>query len=121
MWLQYRKFHGLPDLEQEGDFIIATSNDRCHFEAFRDLNFNSNNPMPSCSLLLKYIQTKNIPVTIIKEFDCEYVFGFPLLEIDELCEWAQAEINQMQDGNYCKWGKIRWAKLSWFLQFCRGP
>ena len=33
MWLQYRKFEGLPDLRQEGDFIIATSSDS-HFVIF---------------------------------------------------------------------------------------
>lgn len=98
-WLQYRKFQGLPDLKQEGDFIIATSSDRRHFESFRDLSFNSKNPLPSCSLLLKYIQTQNIPVTMIKEFDCEYVVGFPMSEIDELCEWAKTQIDsKFQDG-----------------------
>lgn len=102
MWLQYRKFQGLPDLKQEGDFIIATRSDRHHFESFRDLPFNSKNPLPSCSLLLKYTQIKNIPVTVIKEFDCEYVVGFPISEIDELCEWAQTEINsKQQDGKLC--------------------
>ena len=99
MWLQYRKFQGLPDLRQEGDFIVATRSDRHHFESFRDLPFNSKDPLPSCPLLLKYIQTKGIPVTVIKEFDCEYVVGFPISEIDELCKWAQTEIDcKSQDG-----------------------
>ena len=101
MWLQYRKFQGLPDLRQEGDFIVATRNDRHQFESFRDLSFNSKNPLPSCPLLHKYIQVKRIPVTVIKEFDCEYVVGFPISEIDELCEWAQMEINSsLQDSKY---------------------
>lgn len=36
---------------------------------------------------------------MVKEFHCEYVIGFPILEIDELCEWAQSEINsKLRDG-----------------------
>lgn len=83
----------MPELKQDGDFVIASRSDRHSFEEFRDLPFNSKRPMPSCPLLLKYIEIKGISVTFIREFDCDFICGFPDAEIDELCEWAQEEIN----------------------------
>ena len=87
----------MPILRREDDYIVASSKDRCNYEEFCQLIFNSNYldlPMPSCFLLLKYMKTRGIPITVIKEFSCELVTSFPHSLIDDLCDWAKTEISE---------------------------
>ena len=97
LWMLYRTFHNMPVLRREEYYVVASSEDRRNYEEFRELIFNSNypeHPMPSCPLLLKYMKTKGIPITVVKEFNCELVTSFPQSQIDDLCDWAQIEISK---------------------------
>ena len=99
LWMLYRKFHNMPNLRREDDYIVVSTEDRRNYEEFRELIVNSNYseyPMTSCPLLLKYMKTSGIPITVVKEFNCEMVTSFPQSCIDDLCEWAQAEIQSEQ-------------------------
>ena len=51
LWMLYRKFHNMPTLRREDDYIVASSEDRRNYEEFRELIFNSEFPMPSCPML----------------------------------------------------------------------
>lgn len=95
IWMQYRKFNKMPELRQEGDYIIGTSNDRKDFESFCQLPFCSCNPIIATPLLLKYMRNKSIPITVVEEFGHKYVTSMPTSEFafDELCEWAKEEID----------------------------
>jgi len=96
IWMQYRKFNKMPELKREGDYIIATSNDRKNFDTFRQLPFYSCYPIIATPLLLKYMKHKEIPITVIEEFGCKYVTSMPASEFafDELCEWAYEELDK---------------------------
>ena len=97
LWMLHRKFHNMPILRREDDNIVASSEDRHDFEQFRELILNSNYPeypMPSCPLLLKYMKIKGMPITVVTEFNCELVTSFPLSQMDDLCDWAQAELSE---------------------------
>ena len=97
LWMLYRKFHGMPTLRREDDYIVASSEDRRNYEDFRELIFNSNYPefpMPSCPLLLQFMKAKEMPITLVTEFNCKLVTNFPQSQLDELCDWAQNEISE---------------------------
>lgn len=96
IWMQYRKFNKMPELRREGEYIIATSNDRKNFDSFRQLPFYSRNPVIATPLLLKYMEHKGIPITVVKEFGHKYVTSMPDSEFvfDELCEWARKELDE---------------------------
>ena len=89
LWMLYRKFHNMPVLRREEDYVVASSEDRRNYEQFCELMFNSSYPefpIPSCPLLLKYMKTKVISITVVKEFNCELVTSFPQSQIDDLCD-----------------------------------
>ena len=104
IWLQYRTFNKMPELRREGDYIIATSKERKHFESFRQLPFHSGYPI----IATKYMKHNGIPITVIEEFGHKYVTSMPASEFafDELCEWVYKEfvtkIHEAQwDTHYC--------------------
>lgn len=87
----------MPILRREDDYIVASTEDRHNYEEFREHIFSSKYPefpMPSCPLLLKYMKTRNLPITVVKEFNCDLVTNFPQSQIDDLCDWAETEIKQ---------------------------
>ena len=47
------------------------------------------------------MKTKGMPITMVKEFNCELVTSFPQSRIDELCDWAQAEISEQLKSEEC--------------------
>ena len=58
LWILYRRFHGMPVLRREDDYIVARSEDRRNFEEFRELVLHSKYPkfsLPGCPLLLEYM------------------------------------------------------------------
>ena len=95
MWLQYRKFHKMAELRQDGDFIIATRDDRRDFDRYRDMSFHLNCPIIASPLLLKFMKCKGIPIRTITEFGNVYVTSMPTecCHFNELCKWARKEIN----------------------------
>ena len=95
IWIQYRKFNKTPELKREGDYIIATSNDRKDIESFHQLPFYSCYPIIATPLLLKCMKYKYIPITVVEEFGHKYVTSMPASEFafNELCEWAKEEID----------------------------
>ena len=82
MWLQYRKFHNLKELKQDGDYIVVTRPDRRDFDAFRDLPFHLNSPIIATPLLIKFMKYKRLPINTIIEFNVVYVTSMPM---DEYC------------------------------------
>jgi len=97
LWLLYRKSQKMPSLRREHDYLVATSEDRQNYEEFRELIHSSHYPefpMPSCPLLLKFMKAKGIPIMLVERFNCELVTNFPSSRINELCDWAQAEITK---------------------------
>ena len=56
VWLQYRKFNKMKELRRDGDYIIAKTDDRRDFDAFRDSLFYSNCPILATPLLLEFMR-----------------------------------------------------------------
>ena len=101
LWLLYRKSLNMPSLRREDDYLVATSDDRRHYEDFRELLDSSHYPqppMPSCPLLLKFMKAKEMPILLVQRFNCELVTNFPSSRINELCDWAQSEIANSESG-----------------------
>ena len=96
IWLQYRRFNKMKELRRDGDFIVATTDDRRDFDTFRDSPFYSNRPIIATPLLLRFMRCKGIPIRTIKEFGNLYVTSMPteITDFDELCEWARDEIDK---------------------------
>ena len=91
----------MPSLRREDDYLVATSDDRRHYEDFRELLDSSHYPqppMPSCPLLLKFMKAKEMPILLVQRFNCELVITFPSSRINELCDWAQSEIANSESG-----------------------
>ena len=96
IWLQYRRFNKMKELRCDGDFIVATTDDRRDLDTFRDSPFYSNRPIIATPLLLRFMRCKGIPIRTIKEFGNLYVTSMPteITDFDELCEWARDEIDK---------------------------
>ena len=94
IWTHHRKFNKMPELRREGDYLIATPEDRRNFDFFRQLPFFLRGPVISTPLLLKYMVAKGIPITCEQEFGQFYVMSMPTCEFafDELVEWAREEL-----------------------------
>jgi len=90
----------MKELIQDGDYIIATRNDRSDFDNFRDMPFYRSSPIIATRLLLKYMKHKGFPIKTITEFGNVYVTSMPTetYQFDELCKWARKEINNMSSG-----------------------
>ena len=93
IWMEYRKFNNMPELKREGDYLIISSEDRRNFDNFRDLPFYKRGPVISTPLLLKYMNTQNIPVTCEQQFGRSYVMSMPtdVFAFDKLVKWARKE------------------------------
>lgn len=93
IWIHYRKFNKMPEL-REGDYLIATTDDRRNFDFFREHPFFLRGPVISTPLLLKYIKVKGIPIICEQEFGRSYVMSMPTCEFafDNLVEWAREEL-----------------------------
>ena len=85
----------MQELRQDGDYVIATHDDRRDFERFRDLLFHSNCPIIATPLLLKFMKCKGIPIRTVTEFDNIYVTSMPMesFDFDRLVRWARKEIS----------------------------
>ena len=72
-----------------GDYVIARMNDRRDFDNFRDLTFQSSNPIIASPLLIKFMKYKGFPIDIITEFENVYITSMPTetFHFDELCTW----------------------------------
>ena len=86
----------MKELRRNGDYIIATTEDRRNFDMFRDLPFYSNRPVIATPLLLEFMRYKGIPIRTIKEFGNLYVTSMPteITDYDELCEWARDQFDK---------------------------
>jgi len=92
----YHKSLNIPSLRREDDYLVASSDDRRHYEDFRkllDSSYYPESPMPSCPLLLKFMKAKEMLILVVEHFNRELVANFPPLRINELCDWAQSEIS----------------------------
>ena len=96
IWLQYRRFNNMKDLRHDGDYIVATTDDRRNFDCFRDSHFYSHCPIIATPLLFKFMRYKGIPIRTMKEFGNVYITSMPMetTDFDELCEWASDEIDK---------------------------
>ena len=72
----------MEELRQDGDYVIATCDDRRDFETFRDLPFHSNCPIIATPLLLRFMKCKRIPIRTVTEFDNIYVTSMPMDSCD---------------------------------------
>jgi len=83
IWLQYRKFNGLPELTRDGDYLIATSDDRRHFDQFQNEPFYMRGPIIATPLLLKYMKAKRMFVKrdMDKLLSCQCLLPILLLII----------------------------------------
>ena len=99
IWLQYRRFNNMKELRRDGDYIVATTDDRRDFDGFRDSPFYSqcqDCPIIATPLLFKFMKSKGLPIRTITQFGNVYVTSMPMesTDFDELCEWANDEIDK---------------------------
>ena len=99
IWLQYRRFNNMKELRRDGDYIVATTDDRRDFDSFRDSPFYSKCqgcPIIATPLLFKFMKFKGLPIRTITQFGNVYVTSMPMesMDFDELCEWANDEIDK---------------------------
>jgi len=100
IWLQYRKFDGLPELTRDGDYLIATSDDRRHFDQFQNQPFYLRGPIIATPLLLKYMKAKRIPIVCEEAYGQTFVMSMPTTNFafDHLVQWARWELSGNAQG-----------------------
>ena len=106
-WLQSRKCCGRPDLQRDGNYVLATSSYRREFEKFRDSKFYKDRPLMKTDLLVEFMKMKMLPIKLISKYGMEYITNFPSSHFNDLCEWTKNVSNKV-------------ASYLLFLVYCKG-